>query len=125
MEHIKDSDCTVDETTGCCSVCGVDHNVDLCPDCSRQGFHNENCPRSDATIESKWLGYRETIRQDLARLGHVGMDPRAVEAWMRLEHSTLDGLDKRRWLSEIKVAVQCIKAAPEQSARLIRSMGLS
>ena len=75
--------------------------------------------------KSNWQGYQETIRQDLARLGHIGVDPRAVEAWMRLECNTLDGLSRQRWLNEIKVAVQCITVAPEQSARLIRIMGLS
>ena len=68
--------------------------------------------------------YQERIREDLARLGHIGIDPKAVEAWMRLERGTLDNLSARQWIAEIKLAVACIIAAPGQSDRLIRSMGL-
>ena len=41
--HTKDSDCTVNEETGLCDVCGVGHS-DECPDCGGRGFHKPVCP---------------------------------------------------------------------------------
>lgn len=32
VEHVRDSDCTIDPETLCCDVCGVDHS-DECLDC--------------------------------------------------------------------------------------------
>lgn len=42
MEHTKDSDCTVNEETLLCDVCGVDHS-DECADCGGRGFHKPTC----------------------------------------------------------------------------------
>jgi hypothetical protein len=48
-------------------------------------------------------------------------DPRHVEAYMRLEHPTLDGLSPRAFRAEIQVACACIDeaggAAAESCAR--------
>jgi hypothetical protein len=41
--HSKDSDCTVNEETECCDVCGVSHGEE-CPDCGGRGFHKPVCP---------------------------------------------------------------------------------
>lgn len=51
--------------------------------------------------------YFETIRSEIARQGHVGVDPRHVEAYMRLEHSTLDGLSRSQFASEVGVGIAC------------------
>lgn len=40
--HIKDSDCTVNEDTECCDGCGVCHSEE-CPDCGGRGFHKPTC----------------------------------------------------------------------------------
>ncbi len=37
-----------------------------------------------------------------------GYDPRHVEAYMRVEHPTLDHLDKERFAAEVRVACKCI-----------------
>jgi len=49
-EHTKDEDCTIDPETMSCIICGVDHDC-TCPECGGHGFHKDNCPLSDATIE--------------------------------------------------------------------------
>jgi hypothetical protein len=71
--------------------------------------------------------YRERIRETLARLGKTGIDPRWVEAWMRLEYGTLDHLGGRTWNREVKVAAQCVEhSTPEVNESLARSeVGLS
>jgi hypothetical protein len=52
-------------------------------------------------------------------------DPAHVEAWMRLEHPTLDGLSPERFAGEVRVAVDCIQAAgDEECDALARSYGL-
>ncbi len=47
QNHSKDSDCTVDPKTECCTRCGV-HHGEACPACAGRGFHNPGCPRSVA-----------------------------------------------------------------------------
>ena len=52
-------------------------------------------------------------------------DPAHVEAWLRLEHPTLDGLDSARFASEVAVAAECIRAAGiTESDKLAHSYGL-
>lgn len=46
-DHTKDSDCTVDAETGCCTVCGVSHDGE-CRSCLGRGFHVENCSEVSA-----------------------------------------------------------------------------
>lgn len=43
MIHTKDSDCTVDPATLCCTTCGVDHSGQ-CSQCGGKGYHKETCP---------------------------------------------------------------------------------
>lgn len=49
VTHSKDEDCTLGPN-GCCTVCGVDHSGDPCPQCGGRGFHRDNCP---AMVEGK------------------------------------------------------------------------
>ena len=49
--------------------------------------------------------YRDLI---LATLHDRRHDPRHVEAYMRLEHPTLDGLSRGRFAAEVEIAVECI-----------------
>ena len=70
-------------------------------------------------------GYQQTIRETAARLGRVGANPRYVEAWMRLEHSALDGLSRDAFRDEVEVAITCIDhAGDDRSESLARSFGL-
>ena len=69
--------------------------------------------------------YQQTIREMAAALGYVGVDPRHVEAWMRLEHSTLDGLSRARFRDEVEIAIACIHHdGTKNSESLAQSFGL-
>jgi hypothetical protein len=69
--------------------------------------------------------YQQMIREELARIGRLGVDPRHVEGFLRIEHSTLDGLDVATFRREVKVACECIDAAGRDiSERLARSYAL-
>lgn len=70
--------------------------------------------------------YSNEIRQRLAATGHVGKyDPRHVEAYMRLEHGTLDGLSARQFDDEVETSRQCIDAGGTADAEaLALSYGL-
>lgn len=54
--------------------------------------------------------YQQMIRETLAKQGRIGTDPRHIEAFMRLEHSTLDGLARWQFDAEVALAVDCIDA---------------
>ena len=69
--------------------------------------------------------YQQTIREILAKTGNIGYDPRHIEAYMRLEHSTLDGLSKWQFDQEVLLCVECIKADGTVNAeRCADSFGL-
>jgi len=69
--------------------------------------------------------YQDTIREDLARQGKIGTNPRHVEAWMRLEHGCLDGLSVSQFSREVSIAVDCINAwTATDNERLAESFGL-
>ncbi len=72
------------------------------------------------------MGYREQIKAILERdWGARDVDPAHVEAWMRLERGTLDGLDARQFAREVGAALECVDLAPrEHSGRLAESYGL-
>ena len=53
------------------------------------------------------------------------VDPRHVEAWMRLEHPTLDGLSAAELEREVDEAATLVRAAgPIESEALAASFGL-
>jgi len=54
--------------------------------------------------------YQQAIREEIARQGHIGIDPRHVEAYIRLEHPTLDGLSHRHFNAEVSIGIQCVLA---------------
>jgi hypothetical protein len=69
--------------------------------------------------------YYERIKGYLSLLGREQVDPRHVEAYMRLEHPTLDGLTKYGFTQEVKIALQCIDAStPEDNESCAQSFGL-
>ncbi|MGE0229469.1 MAG: hypothetical protein AB7U23_13280 [Dehalococcoidia bacterium] len=69
--------------------------------------------------------YRQTIREHLAQAGRLGVDPRHVEAWMRIEHPTLDALTPAAFRAEALVAADCTTdAGPTPSEALAASLGL-
>ena len=60
--------------------------------------------------------YQDRIREETARQGHIGVDPRHIEGYMRLQHSTLDGLSWREFQSEIRLCIQCVFAGGQGAA---------
>ena len=52
-------------------------------------------------------------------------DPRHIEAYMRLEHPTLDGLSRAAFHREVLIALDCLQATTKQDAEaLAQSFGL-
>jgi len=70
--------------------------------------------------------YTQALREALARAGRIGAaDPRHAEAWMRLEHGTLDALSPDQFQREVEIALACIAAGPlADSESLAQSYGL-
>jgi len=69
--------------------------------------------------------YQEMIRQVLVSESCAGMDPRHIEAYMRVGHPTLDGLSYPEFRFEVAVAIECIAAGGVQGAEaLAKSFGL-
>lgn len=53
-----------------------------------------------------------------------GYDPRHIEAYMRVEHSTLDGLSPSRFKAEAKLAAACVdEGGIEMAERIAKSFG--
>jgi hypothetical protein len=69
--------------------------------------------------------YSDWIREILASNGYLGVDPRHVEAYMRVEHSTLDGLSVQAFVKEVQVGIECVRAGGAGAAEdLAESFGL-
>lgn len=60
------------------------------------------------------MAYQDLIREDLAAIGEVGVSPRFVEAWMRVQHDTLDSLSPRMFRREVKIAAACVHASTDE-----------
>ncbi len=69
--------------------------------------------------------YFNVIRWEIASQGKIGIEARHVEAYMRLEHPTLDGLSKKQFQKEVAIAIACVEADGRENAeRCARSFGL-
>lgn len=69
--------------------------------------------------------YQQMIREELALMGRVGTNSKHVEAFMRVEHHTLDGL--RSFSDAVKRAVSDMDSEGMDAAmldRLAASYGL-
>ena len=56
--------------------------------------------------------YQELIQTILNEIGggEFTIDPRHIEGFMRLQHSTLDGLSITQFKNEVLLCVDCVKA---------------
>lgn len=71
------------------------------------------------------IGYQRIISEEAARKGLIGVvDPRHVEAWMRLEWGTLDHLPREKFAEYVDVAIDCEKAEPGVGESLAKTFGL-
>ena len=68
--------------------------------------------------------YQERIRETLARNGFIGVDPRHIEAYMRVECPTLDGLSGKRFDALAIDCVADVKADPQTAERLAQMDGI-
>ena len=69
---------------------------------------------------ARWTFYQRFIAE---RTRNV--DPRHVEAWMRIEHPTPDGLSEAEFVTAMHTALAAVvEAGPEASEELARSYGL-
>jgi len=67
------------------------------------------------------MSYR-TMIQEMA----PGYDPRHVEAYMRVAHSTLDGLSLSMFRDEVAIACRCVdEGGTEMAERIARSFGFA
>lgn len=68
--------------------------------------------------------YKEIIKR-LLEQQESDVDPRHVEAWMRLQHGTLDSLGPSEMESEVEIAALCIDhGGVDSSEELAQSFGL-
>lgn len=71
-------------------------------------------------MEDKDLMYQDRIREICDPY-----DPRHVEAYVRLEHSTLDGLSAEQFADEVRTGITCVdEDGAENAERLAQSFGL-
>jgi hypothetical protein len=75
----------------------------------------------DLTAVSAYGGF---ISDVLRSLRITGIDPRHVEAYMRLDHGTLDSLSRSDFVRETKEIVPIIMADVKSAERLAKSYGL-
>lgn len=69
--------------------------------------------------------YSKIIAERMKKMGIDGFDPRHIEAYMRLEHSTLDGLSSQQFDDEILIGIECIKEDGLENAEMCaKSFGL-
>ncbi len=69
---------------------------------------------------ARWSFYQRHIAERTR-----GIDPRHIEAWMRVEHPTLDGLTAQQFNDAMYAALAtAMDAGPEQSEALAATFGL-
>ena len=69
--------------------------------------------------------YQRMIREILGKIGRDEIDPRHIEAYMRLEHRTLDGLSAPQFEREVVISAECVGAAgPVEAEACAASFGL-
>jgi len=69
--------------------------------------------------------YRKIIVEILADLGREDVDPRHVEAYMRLQYGSLGHVDRETFRREARIAIECIKiTGVDDAEELAESFGL-
>jgi hypothetical protein len=54
--------------------------------------------------------YQKMIEKILKKIGRAHMDPRHIEAYMRLEHEVLDGLSREQFEVSVQISSCCVQA---------------
>ena len=69
--------------------------------------------------------YQELIKTVLRKTGHPRYDPRWIEAYMRLEHPTLNGLSFDAFVKDALICIEVVKEAGKKEAEACaKSFGL-
>lgn len=69
--------------------------------------------------------YATLINRELDARDRLDADPRHVEAYIRLEHSTLDALSPYQLQTEVGIALHCLQLdGLDHAERLAQSFGL-
>ena len=68
--------------------------------------------------------WRNEIRETLAKIGRIGVDPRHVEAFMRDEYGTFDGLSRSAFHEAVADGAESALADPALADALADSYGL-
>lgn len=69
--------------------------------------------------------YQARIAVQLHREGIAGVDPRHVEAFIRVGYGTLDHLSSSAFTEEVRISAQCVRAIGKAEAEaLAQSFGL-
>lgn len=69
--------------------------------------------------------YQAMITMVAESMGRSDVDPRHIEGYMRVEHSTLDGLSSKQFRREVEIGIACVDADGYINAeRNARSFGL-
>jgi len=67
--------------------------------------------------------YADTIREIAKKQGRPNINPRWVEAYMRLEHSTLNHLSPDEFARQVRIAIACVDVVgPERAEALARTI---
>jgi hypothetical protein len=61
---------------------------------------------------------------DLYHEAAPDLDPRHLEAYMRLQYGTLDNIHRDRFLRELQECAAAVRLDPAEAEDLARSMGL-
>jgi len=70
------------------------------------------------------MSYRTLISDALAGTRFAGADPAGVEAWMRVEHPTLDHLAPRTFRALARECAEVAEAHPDETRALRKIEGL-
>jgi hypothetical protein len=74
--------------------------------------------------EVSTMGYQEWIAAALLRRGVVGLNPRHVEAYLRLKFGTLDALSDADLERELDEIIPTVRADRNAAEALAQSLGL-
>ena len=75
-----------------------------------------------ATREDETMNYQNQIR---VSMNDARYDPRHIEAFMRVDHNTLDKFTSDEWRREIKLCKACVdECGAKQAEKIAQSFGL-
>jgi len=74
---------------------------------------------------SKRSSYYDVIARQLKKLGRTDIDPRHIEAYMKIQYRTLDHFSDDDFFNETKICMVCVLIEGNEKAELLaQSMGI-